>query len=301
MAGRAFSPATVTIAAGGSVTFRNDDDRAHTVTAKDGAFNSGTIAEGGSWKRTFKQAGTFSYLCAIHPEMTGKVVVKGSGGSARCSGRHAEAEAHPDADPDGGHDDGPRSRDPGLLVRAAEHQRSAGLDGHVAERRRCAAHGYGFGRLIRLRDDRGRWLVGPHLRNGRDLQPTSVRSIRRWRAWSRSPPARSRPLPPPPSSVPATPDRPSPSARSGGSRSGRDPATATARTRARNGRRLDPGPELRGRAPGPRRHRRTADRRRVPALHARGRRLGSRSGRGVRCQISARVVSGAESRAIRPV
>ena len=82
MAGRAFSPATVTIAAGGSVTFRNDDDRAHTVTAKDGAFNSGTIAEGGSWKRTFKQAGTFSYLCAIHPEMTGKVVVKGSGGSA---------------------------------------------------------------------------------------------------------------------------------------------------------------------------------------------------------------------------
>jgi plastocyanin len=81
MAGRSFSPSTVTIAAGGSVTFCNDDDRAHTVTANDGAFNSGTIGEGGSWKRTFKQAGTFSYLCAIHPEMTGKVVVKGSGGS----------------------------------------------------------------------------------------------------------------------------------------------------------------------------------------------------------------------------
>jgi plastocyanin len=78
MAGRAFSPSTLTIVAGGSVTFRNDDDRAHTVTANDGAFNSGTISEGGSWKRTFKQAGTFSYLCAIHPEMTGKVVVKGS-------------------------------------------------------------------------------------------------------------------------------------------------------------------------------------------------------------------------------
>jgi plastocyanin len=79
MAGRAFSPSTITIAAGGSVTFRNDDDRAHTVTASDGAFNSSTIGEGGSWKRTFKAAGTFSYLCAIHPEMTGKVVVKGSG------------------------------------------------------------------------------------------------------------------------------------------------------------------------------------------------------------------------------
>jgi plastocyanin len=82
MAGRAFSPGSVTIAAGGTVTFRNDDDRAHTVTANDGAFNSGPIGEGGSWKRTFKQAGTFSYLCAIHPEMTGEVVVKGSSGSA---------------------------------------------------------------------------------------------------------------------------------------------------------------------------------------------------------------------------
>jgi plastocyanin len=82
MAGRAFSPGTVTIAAGDSVTFRNDDDRAHTVTANDGAFNSGTIGEGGSWKRTFKQAGTFSYLCAIHPEMTGKVVVKGTSSAA---------------------------------------------------------------------------------------------------------------------------------------------------------------------------------------------------------------------------
>jgi plastocyanin len=82
MAGRSFSPSTVTIAAGGSVTFRNDDDRAHTVTANDGAFDSGAISEGGSWKRTFKGAGTFSYLCAIHPEMTGKVVVKGSGGGS---------------------------------------------------------------------------------------------------------------------------------------------------------------------------------------------------------------------------
>jgi plastocyanin len=81
MAGRAFSPSTITIAAGGSVTFRNDDDRAHTVTANDGSFNSATIGEGGSWKRSFKQAGTFPYLCAIHPEMTGEVVVKGSGGS----------------------------------------------------------------------------------------------------------------------------------------------------------------------------------------------------------------------------
>lgn len=91
MAGRAFSPSTVTIEAGGSVTFRNDDDREHTVTADDGAFNSGPIGEGGSWKRTFKQAGTFSYLCAIHPEMTGEVVVKGSGGSGGSAAAPAPA------------------------------------------------------------------------------------------------------------------------------------------------------------------------------------------------------------------
>ena len=96
MAGRAFSPSTITIAAGGSVTFRNDDDRAHTVTANDGAFNSGTIGEGGSWKGTFKQAGTFAYLCAIHPEMTGKVVVKGSSGSG---GPAAVPAATPDPKP----------------------------------------------------------------------------------------------------------------------------------------------------------------------------------------------------------
>jgi len=85
MAGRSFSPATVTIAAGGSVTFRNDDDRAHTVTATDGAFDSGTIGSGASWKRTFAKAGTFAYLCAIHPDMTGRVVVKASTSTAQAA------------------------------------------------------------------------------------------------------------------------------------------------------------------------------------------------------------------------
>ncbi len=133
----------MTIAAGGSVTFRNDDDRAHTVTADDGAFNSGPIGEGGSWKRTFKQAGTFSYLCAIHPEMTGKVVVKGSGGVGwlgGCSGagRHAEAHADPHAD---AHSDAGRTTT-GFEAEIQDFsfappncQRSRGLDGHVAERR----------------------------------------------------------------------------------------------------------------------------------------------------------------------
>lgn len=81
MAARTFSPGNVTIAAGGSVTWVNDDDRDHTVTATSGGFDSGTMAPGASWSRTFPAAGTFPYLCAIHPDMTGTVTVLGAGGA----------------------------------------------------------------------------------------------------------------------------------------------------------------------------------------------------------------------------
>ena len=77
MADRAFRPPSVTIAPGGSVTWTNDDDRPHTVTSTSGSFDSGTMAEGATWVQTFPEAGTFAYLCAIHPEMTGEVVVAG--------------------------------------------------------------------------------------------------------------------------------------------------------------------------------------------------------------------------------
>ena len=81
MAGRAFSPSSVRIAAGGTVTFVNDDDRAHTVTASDGSFDSGVMNAGARWSRRFPSAGTFRYLCAIHPDMTGTVAVASSSGA----------------------------------------------------------------------------------------------------------------------------------------------------------------------------------------------------------------------------
>ena len=77
MADRAFRPPSVTIAPGGSVTWTNDDDRPHTVTSTSSSFDSGTMAEGVTWVQSFPEAGTFAYLCAIHPEMTGEVVVAG--------------------------------------------------------------------------------------------------------------------------------------------------------------------------------------------------------------------------------
>ncbi len=80
MAGRSFSPSTLTIAAGGSVTFLNDDDREHTATAGGGAFDTGVLDPGARATKRFPTPGSFAFLCAIHPEMTGRVEVTGGGG-----------------------------------------------------------------------------------------------------------------------------------------------------------------------------------------------------------------------------
>jgi plastocyanin len=80
MAGRSFSPSTATIAAGGSVTFINDDDREHTATAGSGAFDTGVLDPGARSTKAFPAAGSYAFLCAIHPEMTGRVEVTGAVG-----------------------------------------------------------------------------------------------------------------------------------------------------------------------------------------------------------------------------
>ena len=71
----AFNPASVSVTTGATITWSNNDTTIHTVTADDGSFNSGNIAIGATYTRVFSTAGTFSYHCTIHPEMTGKVVV----------------------------------------------------------------------------------------------------------------------------------------------------------------------------------------------------------------------------------
>jgi plastocyanin len=74
-----YAPATRSIAAGSWVTWSNDGQDAHTVTAVDGSFDSGELgpSEGFSWY--FDQPGTFEYVCTLHPWMTGKVVVAEAG------------------------------------------------------------------------------------------------------------------------------------------------------------------------------------------------------------------------------
>jgi plastocyanin len=73
----AFSPASVTVSVGTTVTWTNKDSATHTVTSLQGnVLNSGNIATGGTFSFTFNQTGTFDYHCAIHPSMTGKVIVQ---------------------------------------------------------------------------------------------------------------------------------------------------------------------------------------------------------------------------------
>ena len=85
LAGFAFAPGTLTIQAGDSVTWTNDDSTAHTATG-DG-FDTESIGPGQSSTISFASAGTYAYVCSIHPQMNGTVVVEaaasggGGGGS----------------------------------------------------------------------------------------------------------------------------------------------------------------------------------------------------------------------------
>ena len=72
----AFSPAALDVAVGDTVTWVNDDDVAHSVAFEDDALGaSDLLEEGDSYEVTLAEAGTFAYVCAVHPEMTGSVTV----------------------------------------------------------------------------------------------------------------------------------------------------------------------------------------------------------------------------------
>ena len=71
-----FSPATVRIRAGQTVTWSNPTKLTHTATGA--GFNSGNVAPGGSWSHKFTKAGTYSYVCVPHQAagMRGTVIVE---------------------------------------------------------------------------------------------------------------------------------------------------------------------------------------------------------------------------------
>jgi plastocyanin len=72
----AFNPTVITVNAGTTIKWTNKDAVGHTVTSTTGLFDSGAINTNGTYSHLFSIAGSYPYLCTIHPDMTGTVVVK---------------------------------------------------------------------------------------------------------------------------------------------------------------------------------------------------------------------------------
>lgn len=74
-----FDPVDITVDTGTTITWRNNGSQAHTVTSDDDAFDSGDLAGGGTYKRTFDKPGVLRYHCKPHPWMTGVIRVAAPG------------------------------------------------------------------------------------------------------------------------------------------------------------------------------------------------------------------------------
>ena len=71
----AFSPATITVKAGSAVVWTNDDAIEHDITFDGGAIASSVLDHNDTFSHTFSTAGTYHYICSIHPFMHGTVIV----------------------------------------------------------------------------------------------------------------------------------------------------------------------------------------------------------------------------------
>jgi plastocyanin len=76
LANFAFSPTTLTVKVGTTVTWTNKDSTSHTVVSDTGVFDSGNLAPNATYTYVFAKAGTFNYHCSIHPSMKGTVIVQ---------------------------------------------------------------------------------------------------------------------------------------------------------------------------------------------------------------------------------
>jgi plastocyanin len=71
-----FSPASLRIDAGATVTWANMDDEPHTVVSDTGLFRSGALDTKESFSFKFDKPGTYHFTCSIHPAMVGTIVVQ---------------------------------------------------------------------------------------------------------------------------------------------------------------------------------------------------------------------------------
>ena len=71
-----FGPQLTVVKTGDTVVWTNGDDIPHTVTSKTGVFKSKALDTDDKFSFTFTTPGTFPYFCALHPHMTGSIVVE---------------------------------------------------------------------------------------------------------------------------------------------------------------------------------------------------------------------------------
>jgi amicyanin len=76
-----FLPQRITVKAGTTVTWSNEDDVPHTVASSSKVFKSKALDTADKFSFTFTTPGTYDYFCSLHPHMTGAVVVEAASGS----------------------------------------------------------------------------------------------------------------------------------------------------------------------------------------------------------------------------
>jgi len=76
-----FAPQRVTVKAGTTVTWINEDDIPHTVTSSAKLFRSSALDTEDKFSFTFMTPGAYEYFCSLHPHMTGTIVVEAASGA----------------------------------------------------------------------------------------------------------------------------------------------------------------------------------------------------------------------------
>jgi plastocyanin len=71
-----FTPATLTVPVGATVTWTNDDEEPHTITSATGTFSSTGLSHEETFTQKFTRPGTYAYFCALHPHMKATVIVR---------------------------------------------------------------------------------------------------------------------------------------------------------------------------------------------------------------------------------
>lgn len=77
-----FLPQTLTVIAGTTVIWTNDDPDIHTVTDRGHAFRSAALDTRDTFSYTFTTPGAFTYFCTFHPMMVGRIIVKPAGAAS---------------------------------------------------------------------------------------------------------------------------------------------------------------------------------------------------------------------------